>query len=121
MGKYDDITPDRLRKDLVAFAELLLRLDREDGLLRAAAEVQRLIGDLRQKLFAYEVRYSRLLPERTGPEGKGDTTEERDLAAEEDPVVKESLRVIREALRREEDMLREWEGIPPPEEDQDDE
>jgi ribonuclease PH len=44
MGKYDDITPERLRSDLVAFAELLMRLNEEDGLLRSAAEIQRLIG-----------------------------------------------------------------------------
>lgn len=115
MGKYDDITPERLRNDLVAFAELLLRLDEEDGLLRSAAEIQRLIGELRQKLFAYEIRSSRLLPE------KGREPAEDDVASDEDPVVRESLRVIREAIRRDEEMLKEWEGSLPPEEDTDDE
>lgn len=115
MGKYDDITPERLRRDLVSFAELLLRLDRQEALLRSAAEIQRLIGELRQKLFAYEIRSSRLLPEKSGGStAVGET-------AQEDPVVQESLRVIREALRREEEMLKEWEGALPPEEDRDDE
>jgi hypothetical protein len=115
MGKYDDITPERLRGDLVAFARLLLRLDQEDGLLRSAAEIQRLIGELRQKLFAYEIRSSKLLSE-------AGTSEPREKSRkEEDPVVQESLRVIREAIRRDEEMLREWEGVYPPEEDADDE
>jgi hypothetical protein len=115
MGAYDDITPEQLRRDLVSFAELLLRLDREDGLLRSAAGIQRLIGELRQKLFAYEIRSSRLLPERTGEAGR------KQAEDEEDPTVRQSLKVIREALRREEEMLKEWEGIIPQEEDRDDE
>jgi hypothetical protein len=116
MGKYDDIAPEELRKDLVAFAQLLLRLEKEEGLLRSAAELQRLIGELRQKLFAYEVRSSRLLPGKSeGPAREGGEN------AEEDPVVKESLRVIREAIKREEEMLKEWEGTQEPEEDRDDE
>lgn len=115
MGAYDDITPERLRSDLVSFAELLLRLDREDGLLRSAAEIQRLIGELRQKLFAYEIRSSRLLPERTEGMDRGESR------VDEDPLVRQSLKVIREALRREEEMLKEWEGIVPQEEDRDDE
>jgi len=116
MGKYDDITPEELRKDLVAFAQLLLRLEKEEGLLRSAAELQRLIGELRQKLFAYEVRSSRLLPGTSGAPARAGGE-----PSEEDPVVKESLRVIREAIKREEEMLKEWEGIQEPEEDRDDE
>lgn len=115
MGRYDDIEPEELRRDLVSFAELLLRLEREDGLLRSAAQLQRLIGELRQKLFAYEVRSSRLLPGRTG------ASEPAERREEDDPVVRESLRVIREALKREEEMLKEWEGTEEPEEDRDDE
>ena len=60
MGRYDDISAARLRGDLVAFARLLLRLDREGALLESPAELQRLLGELRRKIFAFEVRAPRL-------------------------------------------------------------
>ena len=101
MGKYDDITPEQLRADLVQFAKLILRLDEEDGVLTSPADLQKIIGELRQKLFAYEIRAGRL----ARGERKAKSPGER-----EDPSLKRSLKVVREALRREEEMLREWEG-----------
>ena len=118
MGKYDDISESRLRADLVAFARLILRLDSEDGVLTSPADLQRLLGDLRQKLFAYEVRRSRLA---TDPPGEFEGVEGRKSARvteAEDPVLKESLKVVREALRRSEEMVREWDGVPPEEDDE---
>jgi len=60
MGKYDDISEARLRGDLVAFARLLLRLERDGVLLKSPADLQRLLGELRRKIFAFEVRGPRL-------------------------------------------------------------
>lgn len=102
MGKYDDITPERLRADLVGFAQLILRLDREDGVLTSPADLQRLLGDLRQKLFAYEVR--------AGGMAKGKEKGDEDSPLSDDSTLKNSQKVVREALRREEEMLREWDG-----------
>jgi hypothetical protein len=113
MGKYDDISPDRIRSDLVQFASWILRLDAEDALLRSPADLQRVLGDLRQKIFAYEVRSSRFVTKAVEPPGEG-TVAARE---EEDALVRLSLRVVREALRRSEEMEREWEGAPPDEDE----
>jgi len=118
VGKYDDISESRLRADLVAFAQLILRLDAENGVLASPADLQRLIGDLRQKLFAYEVRTSRLATD--PPEGLPvlDSPSTRAVREAEDPVLRESLKVVREALRRREEMVREWDGTPAEEQDE---
>lgn len=107
MGRYDDIDPDSLKGDLTAFARLILRLEKDDRLLEAAPEVQRLLGDLRQKLFAYEVRAARHLERE---KGEGRDADDSEGADEVDPSVRESLRVVREALERERDALEEWGG-----------
>lgn len=119
MGRYDDITPDQLRSDLVAFARLILRLDREDGVLASPAEIQRILGELRQKLFAYEIRAT--------PTGREDPEAGDDSSAppsgraseESDPAVRESLKVVREAIRRREEMIQEWEETQPEDRDDD--
>lgn len=97
MGRYNEIDPDELRHHLVRVAKLILRLDDEDELLRAAPRLQKLFGDLRQRLFAYEVRSAADL----GPdeESRNDQAEESD-----DPLLDESLRVVREAIEREEEL-----------------
>lgn len=99
MGKYDDIRPDHLRADLVRFAELILRLEKNNLLLRSAPEIQRLIGDLRQKLFAYEVRSTTEFPSLPMQ------VEEEE---EEDPMIRESLRVVKEAMDRQREIFDEW-------------
>ncbi len=106
MGSYDDIPADRLEADLASFARLILQLEAEGELLRSIPEIQQALGELRQKLFAFEVRMSRHL-------GGGESpTPARDPSPPvgEDPVLRDSIRVVREALRREAEMLREWEG-----------
>jgi len=101
MGQYDDITEAQLRADLVRFAELLLRLEAEGGLLVSPADLQKILGELRQKLFAWEIRCSRYLdpvpPALSSP----------DLPSLPDGSP-DSLRVVREAIQRQREMLREW-------------
>lgn len=106
MGRYEDIPPEQLRADLVRFARLLLRLDDEGRLLRAVPHVQSLLGDLRQKLFAYEVRGTNQLP-RTDAHGSDDPSLET-LSSDEDVRIRESLRIVREALARQDEATREW-------------
>jgi len=60
MGKYDDISEARLKGDLVAFARLLLRLEQEGALLESPADLQMILGELRRKIFAFEVKAPRL-------------------------------------------------------------
>ncbi len=117
MGTYDDISPDQLRSDLVDFARLILKLDENDQVLASPADLQRLLGELRQKLFAYEIRSSHFNIQPSGSESGA----EGSRPAEQDPVVRNSLRVVREALRRTEEMLQEWEGrgSEPTDEDED--
>jgi hypothetical protein len=97
MGLYDDITPDALRADLRHFAELILRLDAEDTILEATPRLLRVLGDLRAKIFAYEVRVTgRLFPR-----------EEKE--AEPKPKdVEEAKRIVEEAIQRFEEAEREW-------------
>lgn len=117
MGKYDDISPERLRADLVGFARFVIRLEDEDRILASAAQLQRLLGELRQKLFAYEIRSSHLSLD---PPRRPSGDNEHSHAAEElDPVMRNSLRVVREALRRSEEMLQEWQGIAPEDAEED--
>lgn len=106
MGRYDDIEPESLKSDLAAFARLVLRLEKDDRLLQAAPELQQVMGDLRQKLFAYEVRSARQL--RRAEEGRREGEEASRGPEDEDPTIRESLRVVREALEREREALGEW-------------
>jgi len=74
MGKYDDISEARLKGDLVAFAHLLLRLEREGTLLASPADLQMILGELRRKIFAFEVKAPRLPLDGSGaPASAGDT------------------------------------------------
>ena len=105
MGRYDEIEPEELRRHLVRVAKLILRLDDEDRLLRAAPRLQKLFGDLRQKLFAYEVRSAADL-------GPDDESRPEDGSVEEeiqDPLLRESLRVVREAMERQDELRQELE------------
>jgi len=109
MGQYDDISSEELRADLVRFAELVLRLQEHDGLLVSPADLQKILGELRQKLFAWEIRRSRHLGDAGSPEDRGGATAAS--GAGEDT----SLRVVREALERQERMIQEWSGDADPE------
>lgn len=98
----DDSAPDegQVRRALLAFSELIRRLEDEERLLQATPLLLQRLGDLRRILFDYEVRGTeRLMPV-------------------EDPTERESRRVVREAIERYEAMIEEWdEGWEPPEED----
>jgi hypothetical protein len=119
MGKYDDISEKRLRADLKRFAELILRLEEEGGLLTSPSDLLTILGELRQKLFAYEVRCSHL---RRDGESEAPSPEEAD-GVREDPSEPgstdspDSERIVREARRREEEMIREWLSSPDAEDD----
>ncbi len=103
MGRHDDITEDQLREELVSFARLILLLDRKDALLDRSASILRLLGEMRQMVFAWEVRVT----DRAGP------AQPRRPGAPEPPdddaVEDLSSRVVREALEREQQLLRELE------------
>ena len=58
--------PERAKRLVVLLRELALRiqeLDRSGGLLEAAPELQRLLGNARSELFHYEVRKTYDTPE----------------------------------------------------------
>jgi hypothetical protein len=105
MPTPEDITDERLREELVSFAQLILLLERKEALLDRSASVLRLLGDLRRMVFAWEVRVTNRdgppMPRRPGSAGPID----------EDA----SERVVREALRREQELLEELGGDTPEE------
>jgi len=111
MGRYDDIEPEDLRRNLVRVARLILRLDASGSLLREAPRMQKLLGDLRQRLFAYEVRHTADL------ESGGSAEEEGGEGL--DPGLRESLRIVEEARTREEELREELERGTPPENSED--
>jgi hypothetical protein len=81
---------ERVRLELVLFADLVLRLEKENRLTEALPFVLRRLGDLRQLLFDYEVRATeRLLPVK-------------------DPHEREARRLIREVEDRVREMRDEW-------------
>jgi hypothetical protein len=95
MGRYDDIDPDTLRADLRYFANLILRLDADGRLLEATPRILHVLGNLRAKIFAYEVRFTgRLEP----------------APQDDPPEVREARRIILEAERRYREAEEEWRG-----------
>lgn len=117
MGRYDDIDPEEVRRHIVRVARLILRMDDEGRLLREAPRLQKLLGDLRQRLFAYEVRCTADLgPAETSEEEEGSGPEDVD-----DPVLSESLRIVREALERQRELTEELDGETRPPEGPDEE
>ena len=105
MGRYDDIEPDDLRQSLVRVARLILRLEEDGTLLRESPRLQKLLGDLRQRLFAYEVRSTAKLGPHSDAEETGTDAEEK-----EDPILRISRRIVEEARKREEKLREELEG-----------
>lgn len=106
MGKrQDQVDPERLRQELLALAAMIVRLEEAGELLQASPRLIKLMGNLRSKLFEYEVRHTRrLLPK-----------------ASESPEVLEAQRIIEEAARRLEEAERSWERgwSPDPDEEED--
>jgi hypothetical protein len=100
MGKYDDITPDQLKAEIRRFAGLLIRMEEEGVLLERTPAVLQLLGELRQMLFAYEVRHTqKLLPEKPESAPSG----------EREPMLDDSRRIVEDALRREKELQEELE------------
>lgn len=67
MGEHDEIYGQARAAQLIALlrqlAERIRALDEAGGLLAAAPELQRLLGDARSELFHYEVRCTYDTPE----------------------------------------------------------
>jgi hypothetical protein len=105
MGRYDDITPEKLRSELLRFAELIQRMDRDELLLRSSPRILKMLGELRQMLFAYEIRGARHLGGKDLP-GPPDLAGGSEGPAGVDPG---SWRVVQEALKREKELQEELE------------
>ena len=103
MGRYDDITPEKLRAELLRFAELIQRMDADQLLLRSSPRILKMLGELRQMLFAYEIRGARHLG---GKDLPGGLTEGSEATGGIDPA---SWRVVQEALQREKELQDELE------------
>ncbi len=83
-------TEAQVRAALMAFSDLVRRLDANDRLFRTLPLIMGRLGDIRHLLFDYEVRVTeRLLPT-------------------DDPEERESRRVVREAIENELDAADEW-------------
>ena len=106
MGRYDDITPDKLRSELLRFAELIQRMDRDELLLRSSPRILKMLGELRQMLFAYEIRGARHLggKDLPGPQELPEGAE-----GEQEGIDPASWRVVQEALKREKELQEELE------------
>ena len=91
---------ERVRLELVLFADLIQRLENENRLAEALPIVLSRLGDLRRLLFDYEVRATeRLLPI-------------------EDPDEREARRIVREMEERKRQMMEEWGESWTPDEDE---
>lgn len=83
-------TEDRVRVDLLLFAELVRELDERGLLMTSLPTLLGRLSELRRLLFDFEVRSSeRLLPV-------------------EDPQERESRRILQELEERKEEMIEEW-------------
>ena len=88
----DHVDPDKLRRSLLDFADLIGKLDEEGGLVDSAPRLLKIMGDLRSVLFEYEVRSTgRLLPK-----------------SKEPPEVLEAQRIVEDAVRRLEEAEQDW-------------
>lgn len=91
-SKHDRVDPERLRKELLELADRILHLEESGELLQASPQLIKMMGNLRSKLFEYEVRHTgRLLPKPA-----------------QAPEVLEAERIIEEAARRMEEAERSW-------------
>lgn len=115
MGQYDDIDPAALRKHLIRLAHLILRLEEEGSLLREAPRLQKVLGDLRQHLFAYEVRSTSRLEDDEDDEHDPDGGSEPQAS---DAMIDESQRIVREAIERFDELRRELDGSPADEDEE---
>lgn len=83
-------TRSEVRAALIAFSDMIRRLDADDTLFRHLPLLMGRLGDLRHMLFEYEVRVTeRLLPSESAAE-------------------RESRRIVREARERDIELGEEW-------------
>lgn len=101
MGRYDDISPDELRRQLVRFARLVLRREEKGTLLDSVPDLMQFLGELRQMVFAYEVRGARRSEPGAGRDAKAPAPDGSD------PSLSESLRVVNEAIERAKELQEE--------------
>lgn len=107
MGRYDDITADELRGQLLRFTRLVRAMEKRGVLLEKAPSLLRLLGELRQMIFAYEVRSTRALPPAGKDPGKRSGPEEESGDGDTDPTARESSRIVQEARERERELQEE--------------
>lgn len=100
----DQVDPQKLRESLLRLATLIQDLDAGGELLEAAPQLLQALGELRSKLFEYEVRCTgRLLPKTS-----------------ESPEVAEAQRIVEEAVQRMQEAEEDWsQGWTPGQEDED--
>lgn len=58
MNPEESVDPEALCTDLVRFARGILERDAAGRLLDSPADLQTVMGELRRRLFAYEVRFA---------------------------------------------------------------
>jgi hypothetical protein len=92
-NEFDESAARELKAELRRLADTILDLEARGRLLSDAAALLKALGDVRSKVFAWEVRMARPHPEAATPAAQG-------------PV--ESARVVDEALQREAEAEQEW-------------
>jgi len=92
-NEFDESAARELKAELRKLADTILDLEARGRLLAEAAALLKLLGDARNKVFAWEVRRAR-------PRAQDAAT------SMEAPV--ESARVVDEALQREAEAEQEW-------------
>lgn len=99
----DHVDPGMLRESLLRLANLIQDLDARGELLESAPQLLQALGELRSKLFEYEVRCTgRLLPKSSDP-----------------PEVLEAQRIVEEAVQRMQEAEEDWsQGWTPGQEDE---
>lgn len=122
MGRYDDIPGEEIQRRFRKFARIVRTMEEQGVLLERAPTLLHLLGELRQMLFAYEVRSTLDFggSEQRAETGAG-TAERGEARTGPDAQTQRSLKIVRDALRREEELRRELEAdlFPGPREDRD--
>ncbi|MEJ2539444.1 MAG: hypothetical protein P8188_05660 [Gemmatimonadota bacterium] len=108
MGRYDNISDEKLRYEIQRFARILQRMERDGETLDRTADILTLLGELRRMVFAWEVRCTF--------EGEDGSTEVEPRKPE--PSETASERIVREAREQASDFV---EGLPDAPEEEDDE
>lgn len=124
MGRYDNITDERLRAEVARFARILQRMEQEGETLDRTADILTLLGELRQMVFAWEVRCTfeeaddedlsapgGSAPEEITPEdGASPARRRRPRPQPLDRALTLSERVVAEAQRREQELREEFDA-----------